>query len=150
MKKPNKKIRKKVITLLETLRYTFGFQNYEWCVQWMKEDNENDTADIQIEEDYQRITIRIYPCFMDLPVNDQRKAIVHECSHFLVFPLHDLSHRLIHGQLQTKEHLRIAVERSTSQVENLVHDFLQESFSDSKKAYKEFLGCPKKKTKKAR
>lgn len=130
---------KQVEALLDELQYLFAFQNYEWCIKYHKEDNDRTLASICMEEDYQRLIINIFPIFHKQTKETQRKTLIHELCHFLILPLHKLTESLMKGELNTTEHLRNAVERTTSQCENMIDGLLTEDHDDARKAYAKYI-----------
>lgn len=140
MKYPNKKQQKKVLDFLQQLQWMFGLQNYDRIVVFAKEDYKDFACKVNIEEDYQRIKITVYPCFWGNSLKNQREYILHEFCHFLTEPLTLINWNVIaNGEIQTKEHHRFAVEKSTSMIANILDKLLTDNVTFGKKAYKSYL-----------
>lgn len=129
--------RKEINRLVLSLRWLFGIQNYDFSFSFP--DKEEDfEADIEIKEDYQCIHMRVFPKFWRNSLEDQRKCIVHELSHFLCNPLSNIVDRMSEGELQTEEHIRVATEKTTSQIENVIDHLLKDIDWGAKLAYKKY------------
>lgn len=139
MKHPTKKEERRIQDFLTQMEGAFGVQNYDRSVHFAKEDHENNAAKVDIYEDYQRFKITIYPCFWENSLEHQREFLLHEFCHYLVEPLSQLSWDMIQGNLQTKEHRRVAVEKSTSLITNIVAKLLTDNMQFAKSAYKKYL-----------
>lgn len=142
-KKPTKKDKKFVQDFFEELQWFFGVQNYDREIAIEKEalDDPGITAwaDIVIEEDDQRVRVRIYPPFWELTRNLQCKTPLHELCHVMTNPLKEAVDDLIDGKLITPEARRIAIEKSTSMVENALHSLLSGRSKYATEAYKKWL-----------
>lgn len=121
--KPTKKDKKRVDEFLGFIENFFQLKNYDSGTVYKKEDESNIAASIKIEEDYQRITLFLYPYFWKLSLDEQRSTLLHEGVHYLIQPIADIAQTLLNGQLKTSEDKRIAWERSVSSTTN-IFDFL--------------------------
>lgn len=153
-KSPSIKNKAKLQALLCDMEYLFGLQNYDRTISYedteAKESGEY-AASIIVEEDYQRIHIKIYPCFWNATPKNQAGYILHEFCHFLTDSLSSLTTDLMNGNFQSKEHRRMAVEKSTSSVTNVIELFLSGKRNWMKKCYTKYYAVPaKKKSKKKR
>lgn len=132
-----KKLR--IIKFLEDMQWLFQVQNYERKLNIKKEDEDDKSAEITFNEDYQRITIKIFPCFFEQTLEEQRKALLHEFCHTITIPMNKLLVEYIDGKSITQETARMVHERSTSQIENILDGLLRGRFSYARKAYKDFI-----------
>lgn len=82
---PSKKQRKRLIQLLDDLMWLFSVQNMERAVSFKETQKGIRLAEVEIEENYQRLTIDIYPLFWDSSLKDQRKTIITEFVHYFNF-----------------------------------------------------------------
>jgi len=64
---------RKIKDLLFDLDWMFGTAVFDRELLYVKEDEEGKIAQITVEEDYQRITIRLYPLFFTKDLVEQRK-----------------------------------------------------------------------------
>lgn len=153
MKHPTKKDKAKVRKFCNDLMWFFGIQGYEKNLVFKEKSaaNENAAADVSVAEDYQRITINIYPTFWNCDEKEQRQILLHEHCHIFIQPVQHVATEMLEGRLQTREYLREAVEKSTCKVEYAIERILENRADYLKKGYNEYLGKPKPKvTKKKR
>lgn len=136
---PSEHEAKRLIDLLEGLQWMFGVQNYERSITYKESDADNYLATVKQEEDYQRISIEIYPAFWKESREDQRKTILHEFIHTWLHPLHYEACKMLEGKFSNKEMVRFAVERGTSSVENVVDSLLRGKLRYATKAYDKYL-----------
>lgn len=139
MQKPTKKEEKSLRSLLRDMQYLFGCQTYDRSVTIAKEAKQSYAAKIEIDEEYQRIRLTIYPCFWEATRDQQRGYIIHEFCHFLTDPLNQIAHNLLDGRLHSIQDRRDACEKSTSRIANLVVSILKDQESGAKKAFKKYL-----------
>ncbi len=135
VEKQKRKIREFFITLQDL----FQVGNLENSIKWMAENDGNVAAEITFEEKYQRISIKIFPMFLELPQIEQRKALLHEMCHLITIPLTSIAKDLLDGRFRTREEVDLFGERSTSQIEDLLDFLLCNRFKTIKKKYKAFL-----------
>ena len=138
-KHPTKKEEKRVQSFLKQMEWMFGLQNYDRTICFSKNADDTFAANVVVEEDYQRVKITIYPCFWDNTLKNQREYLLHEFCHYLTDSLANLAWDMMQGKLQTKEHRRLAVEKSTSMVSNIIDSLLCDNMSFAKVAYKKYL-----------
>lgn len=144
MKKPTSKDKKQLVELMENLDFLFGINAKSRSMVYMKEDRVEDTLerqpalDVAIEEDYNRVRIRIYPCFWEHTKDEQRKMVVHEYCHVLVSPLHQIAQNLLDGKLETTEHKRVAWEKSVTSIDYIINNFLSGEYQWAKKSYQKY------------
>lgn len=144
-KKPTAKDKKFINDFLTDLQWLFAIQNYERGVSFVDEDRESDKegfstyADVLVEEDYQRIKIRIYNAFWGLSREQQCKTLLHELCHVVTWPLKEAGDCLLDGKLVTREAFRVAMERSTATIENMLHDFLRGYNKHARECYQKYL-----------
>lgn len=149
-KVPTKKQRRRLAALMEQLDWFYGVSNQERNIHYAKQQNAENpdcTADIVIDEAYQRMTITIYPSFWDSTPENQREYITHEYTHYLIQPIQKIARALQHGRLHTAQDVEDAVEKATSSVAIMVDALLSGHRRYMLKAYKDYLAVPKKKKK---
>jgi hypothetical protein len=137
--------KKRIRVFFEGMDWLFQIQNLNKKIEWMKEDDGEKCAEVIYNEDYQRITIKIYPCFFEEELEDQRKALLHELCHTITIPMHKLTIEFMQGKAVTEETVRHAHERATSQIENILDGLLQGKLYYGKEAYAKYLKGKKKK-----
>lgn len=138
-KKIEKKIPHYIQLLLREFEVMFGLQTYDRAVVLEEKDQKNLAASVRIEEDYQRITIYIYPCFFHNTLKDQRMYLLHEFCHYFTDDLKTYADDLREGMYVTKENIRVANEKAVSRITNILDAFLVERRSSVQKAYAKFL-----------
>lgn len=147
MKKKIKKIKKlsqkqtikKVRTFLDEIQWLFQINNFDRQIVIKTEADGDLACEITYEEDYQRITIKIFPCFFTNNFQDQRKMILHELCHTITIPSKRLADDLLEGKLKTKDEIRDINERTTSQIENILDALLRGRSKYATQAYRNYL-----------
>lgn len=132
------KDKKRLSGFLDIFQFLFGIQNYDREIIYAKEDKEDYAACIDIEDDYQRITLTIYPRFFRNTLVNQKRYLLHELCHYLTDPLFAISCSLRDGNVETKEHVRRANEKSTSSIANILDMLLSGSCSKYVSYYRKF------------
>ena len=138
-KHPTKKEEKRIQKFLKDMQWAFGLQNWDRSLTFEKLDKENIACQIEIQEDYQRIQIYIYPCFFNYKLESQREYLLHEFCHYLTDPLANLAWKMSSGKLETDENRREAKEKSTSMMANILDKLLTDNMPFAKEAYREYL-----------
>lgn len=145
--KPSKKDKKDLLNLMSDLDFLFGINAKNRELRYKDSDKKvNDISticEILVEEDYNRVTIYIYPIFWDKDQKERASSIIHEYCHILVNPLHDVAQNLIDGKLETWEHKRVAWEKSVCSIEYLITGFLSGKFKWAKKSFNSYLKSSK-------
>ncbi|MFA6295517.1 MAG: hypothetical protein WC666_03805 [Candidatus Paceibacterota bacterium] len=134
----NKKEQERIEKLLNNLGFMFNVHNFEKEIIHEQVDN-GSLADISYEENYQRLTLRVYPCFFKQTIDEQRKTILHELCHTITLPLRTSFHEFLDGKATTKEQIKFLNERETSILENLFDLLLKGELNYAKEAYKEYV-----------
>ena len=130
---------KKIVDLLDELQWLFHLNNYDRQLNLEHKDEDNKGAQITFEEEYQRITLDIYPCFFKETPEEQRKMILHELCHTITIPLKVLANDLADGVLVTRQQIKEESERSTSKIENILNGLLQDRLVYAKQGYKNYI-----------
>ena len=139
-KEPIKKTKQRIDKFISQLEYMSSVQNYDKSVIYMESDNDGTAASVCIDEKYQRIDLRIYPCFFTNSLQNQREYLVHEFVHVLLLPLQDAVYDLQEGKLVTKRESDKALEKSTSAVtEILVRLLMKNKLEYLKKAFADYI-----------
>jgi hypothetical protein len=135
--------KKKIMHLLEQFDWMFGCQNFDRSVVFKKEDEYIDdrrrVCVINYHEDYQEMTVLIFPCFFEKNLQEQRKILLHEFVHTITIPLNRIACNLHDGVLCTPEQIRHEHERATSKIDNILNRLLIGGMTYAKKAYKDYL-----------
>lgn len=139
MKHPTKKEERRIQAFLKEMEWTFGLQNYDRSISFLKEDYKEYAARVEIQDDYQRIQISIYPSFFDKDTRTQREYLLHEFCHYLTDPIASVAWHLSNGKFVTDDHRRFENEKSTSRVTNILDKLLTDKMSFAKSAYKKYL-----------
>lgn len=134
-----KRKKEKALKFLEDIQWLFQVQNYEKTIEIMKEDEDEKCAEVTFTEDYQRIKVKLYPCFFEQTAKEQRKALLHELCHTITIPMNRAFVEFMEGKAVTQETARVLHERATSQIENIIDGLLQGRFSYARKAYNNYL-----------
>jgi len=135
----NKQVRKKIMKLVDGFCNLFGLNLYEIVYFWMKEDEENITASVTLEEPYQRISINVYPQFFGLEPREQRKAILHEICHTITLPSKIQANDMLDGKLVTQKAITDMNERTTSIIENILDCLFLQRTGNAKEAYNKYI-----------
>jgi len=141
MKHPTKKEEKQLQELLDSFDWFFGVKRMDRGLVYKERDEGGKSAEIRYEEDYQRITLYIYPCFWEGSRKERRKAILHEYCHIITIPSKVGMRELLDGKLITKDRIQEINERETSQIENIIDCLLQDHASYLPKSYKQYLNA---------
>lgn len=146
-----KKIPKHIIKLVERFEMVFDLGSWDRHFILKKNDEEERAASIEVDEEYQRIYISLYPCFFNNDRVQQREYILHEFCHVISTPLVRLLDEFKVGKLVTFQQIKFESERATSRMTNILDGFLTGGYMNSKRAYAEYLKKPvRKKSKKGK
>lgn len=143
---PNEKQKRKLANLMEQLDWFYGVSNQDRYLNYKKQndpESPDSAADISIDEQYQRMTISIYPNFWDNTEKDQRAFMIHEYTHYLVQPLQRVARNLHSGRLHTEKDINEAVEKVTSSVTIIIDALLSGKRGYMLKAYEDFISNKK-------
>lgn len=143
-----KRQQKKVKDFMADMQWMFGVANYKVSVLFEEKPDGETAADVTISEAYQRITVCVYPLFFNSPEKLQRQYLIHEFCHFFIAPIQKVAENLIHGQLETTNHIGEAVEKSTSRCEKVILFLLEKERDWVIKDYQKYVtkkSSPKKK-----
>lgn len=141
-------VKNRVRIFFEGMDWLFQIQNLSKKIDWMKEDEDGKAAEVIYREDYQTITIKIYPCFFEEEPEEQRKVLLHELCHVITIPMNRLTIEFMQGKAVTDETVRSIHERCTSQIENILDGLLQKRLQYAVRTYGEYLSKKKKGKKK--
>jgi len=130
---------KKITKFLNGIQWLFNINGFERNIVIKKEDYEERAAQICYEEDYQRITLTIYPKFFKETQEFQRKILLHELCHCLTLQSKVIACNLLDGELQTRENIKYENERLTSKIENILDGLLQGRLKYAKEAYAGYI-----------
>ena len=142
VKHPTKQEEKKLFTLMEQLDYLFSVNNFDRHIAFKEKENPENAevaADITIEIAYQRISIRIYPCFWEHTRKEQREFLLHEYCHTIPHPLNVLACDLREGKMVSMEQRRDALEEVTSRIALLLDAQLRSRNKYARIAYEKYL-----------
>jgi len=134
----------RILKFIDSFQWLFGVQNYSRTIVFEKEDYDDITAEITFNEKYQRIKIKLYPCFFKEPLEEQRKALLHEFCHVLTIPMKCLFSDFQDGKACTYETIKNTNERETSQIENILNGLLQGRLKYATTAYKNYIKVKRK------
>lgn len=129
-----------VRNLVKKLSLFFGVQNMDREIRYMNDDDGDIVSYIQYEEDYQRITLKIYPVFFEKTRSTQAKCLLHEFCHTITIPVQEAAINLLNGKFHSERDIRERSEKSTSQIENILHDMFVYGMKDMKDSYSEYIG----------
>lgn len=97
----------------------------EWAITSMQmmENHEDAAATINVDLDYLRATIRIYPCFWEHKRKEREEMVVHELCHIVSEEMYVMVHDQANGRLVTPQHANSARERLTQRITNVAFDW---------------------------
>jgi len=144
MKKKSKKLPPHIVKLYRKLSALFDVRAYQWYCNFPNKDEDNVALQIDVDEQYQRLTIKYFPTFFTHTRDEQRAFLLHEFCHIITHPLVDLLYSFKAGHLVTPQQVKAESERATSRVANIIHGLLTDEYSNSKKAYRVYLQLPKR------
>lgn len=138
-KQAKKRIEKQINELLMDLDFMFSLQNFSRDVVYLSNDvQEGDSftmAHVDFDEEYQTISIKIYPIFFEKTPREQRSCLLHELVHSITLPSKQISLDLLNGKLVTESQITFENERLTARIENILDLFLRGGFKYAKKSY---------------
>lgn len=143
--KENIKKKKRIEDFIVGISWMFQINNYEKEIIFEEKNKkaEDETREVQAEVDicekYQTITIRLYPRFFDLSLDEQRKTLLHELCHCLTGSSNILLQDFYNGKFVTPQQINSSNERETSQIENILDRLLTNRLNYAKKAYNNYL-----------
>lgn len=115
---------KYIFELIDKYRKIFQVENHEFDVVFADKKENMPLADIDHEQNYQRITIKIYPILMEKGLNDIRETLIHEFCHILTDPICNQAHNLFSGKFVTQEQIMYNNEMSTSMIANILKRYV--------------------------
>lgn len=139
MKHPTKKESKRVQDFLESIDWFFALNNFDREIVIKEQDTDNIAAEFSFREEYQSVTVKIYPCFWTHSLADQRKMLLHELCHSITLPSKAVAYGLLDGKLTTFDRIKDINEEATSKIENMLDSLLRGRKTYAKKAYKDYL-----------
>lgn len=144
-----KKIPSRIHNLLKDLQIFFGIQNYDRSITLEKSAKPHSSggglaASIEIDEEYQRVHIHIYPCFFSNSIKDQRQYLLHEFCHILTDSIYDDAFQLSLGTLRTRNQIRASNEKAVSRTMNIIEALLLGKMGYARAAYAAYLKPRKK------
>lgn len=141
-----KKVPPYVYKFVDILSDMFDVGTYDLRVTLLREESEAGTAcEVNVEQDYHRINIRIFPLFFTKPRTEQREFLLHEFCHTVTWDLFKLLTDLKDGKHVTEHQIKEHNERATSRMTHFLNGMMQGHYKRSRKAYKEFLKLPTRK-----
>lgn len=141
MKHPTKKEEKRLMDFTTQMEFLFAVNNFDRSFTYKKVESENDgsSLDVSVDIPYQRIHINVYPCFWNESLKEQRKQLLHEFCHTVIYPVQSVANDLFGGKFRTEKEIKDAVEQSTSRITELLHAQLIDRNKYAKVAYKKYL-----------
>jgi hypothetical protein len=129
----------RVLKFLEDIDWLFSLNNFDRVIKLPAEDDEDVVAEVNFDEKYQRINVRLYPCFFAHTLDEQRKALLHELCHSITIPSKVALHDALDGDLVTKKRANEINETTTSKIENILDGLLRGKLRYARNAYKNYL-----------
>lgn len=146
LKQP-KRLPKHTRDLVKKLTRLFALENYDRSFQYPKEDYEGTAASVHIEEDYQRVCIKLYPVFFKDSAENQKKYLLHEFCHTITHELVNMCDKMINGTFISRDQIKTGCERTTSKATIIIENLLLGYEPAASSAYRTF-GTKKKAVKK--
>lgn len=141
-----KKIPAYVIKLIDSLSDTFDVGTYDLRATLLHEESPTGAAcEVNVEQDYHRISINIFPVFFTKHRKDQREFLLHEFCHTVIWDLFKLLTDLKDGKHVTEHQIKEHNERATSRMTHFLNGMMQGHYKRARAAYKEFLKLPTRK-----
>ena len=133
---------KRIQKFLEEIEWMFELNNFERHLVEAKEQPEEHpllAAEVTPDMIYKEMTITLYPHFWTLPLEAQRKALLHELVHTMIQDTKMVAIDLLHGELHTESDIKQINEKTTSFVTYLLDYLLTGYLRYAKRAYKNYL-----------
>lgn len=134
-----KELRRKIVDLLTDFDWMFGTSVMDRKLVYMEDDEDGKVAEVTIHEEYQQITIRVYPCFFNHSLKEQRKALLHEFCHVISAPSRLAMFDMKDGKLITEDQIKFINEKETSRIECILDLLLQGKLTFARKAYQKYI-----------
>lgn len=138
VKDTNLAVRKKIQKFCEDFDFFAGVQHWDKSIVY-KETGDSPLASVQVDRDYKRVTLNIYPPFFKESKKSQAETLVHEFVHILIDPVHQTGSDMLEGYLVTKRHFTSSIEESTSGVTEVIVRLLQGKLAYAKKAFENYI-----------
>jgi len=139
-------VKRRITEFLKDMEWAFDFQNFLRTINFKDNDDpppEDKTsgpaAYVEIDWEYQRITINIFPCFFDSSIELQRTYLLHEFCHTFSDKLYGKAINLLRGKLETSAHLTQANEECTSRITELVGRLLEGKMRYARDGYANYI-----------
>mgnify|MGYP006972433322 CR=1 FL=1 len=130
------KLSKDLIHLIEQLDWFFEIRYYDRTIRYEKTDKEGINAEVSVQSDYKRVRLNIYPAFFTQPKKEQRKIILHEYVHTVLWPLQMQAYNAVNGKFINNETMMDAVESVTCAVTERLSSLLEGNSKFMVEAYK--------------
>jgi hypothetical protein len=141
--------KQRVIKFLEDIEWLFAIQNFDRQLTFKKTEDGEKAAEITFDERYQNIKVKIFPCFWEEKVEDQRKILLHELCHSITLPSKTMFYHFLDGEETfTKTQADEINEKATSKIENILDGLLRGRMAYARRAYADYVKVKKKKKKK--
>lgn len=137
-KHPTNKEKKRLMALAEQLDYLFYTSNHDRGFLFNKEDKDGIMAEVRLVDEYQQLTIAIYPLFWTKNAQEQRSALLHEYCHTLSAPMNDLLTDFADDKHVTIHQRKNAWEKVTSRITQLLDAQLRDMNKYAKVAYQKY------------
>jgi len=117
--KPTEKQRKEVARYIKKWRE--GLLLNEWSIDtwFMPEDKDGHAAEVLVEVNYLRASIRIYPCYWENTRRDREEFIVHELCHCITEEIYEACFDMSQGRMITPKYLEQMREQLTQRISNI-------------------------------
>ena len=138
--------------LIDELKIIYSVDYHDFTVRWHKEDEEGMTfASITYEDDYQRITLNIFPHFFKQDAHSQLKTLIHEFNHTKTLTLKDKFIGFINGtKCTTAKQVQDMDEKLTCGFENIINALMTNQLSYTQKRINDLVKNHEKNTTKKR
>ena len=139
MKKRNLK---RIIKFLEDIEWMFELNNWDRTLtEVLVQPDEYPTLTAEVIPDmtYKDITIKLYPNFFTISLENQRKALLHELVHVVIQDTKMIADDLLHGKFHSQTEIKDANEKAVSTITYYLDYLLTGNLKYAKRAYKDYL-----------
>src|SRR3990167_491424 len=138
----------RIQNFLGDLDFMFELNNFKRTLldkELQPEDCPDLTAEVVPDMTYKELTIKLYPNFLTLSLQEQRRVLLHELVHTLIQDTKMIANDLLNAKFHSLEEIKNANEKATSSITHLLDRLLTGNLKYAKAAYMDYLEIKKKK-----
>lgn len=133
------RVKKAVSQFFSDLEWIFDYQNFDRGIIFKEENFEDTAAAVDIDSEYRRVTMKIFPSFFDHKIYDQRDILLHEFCHTFTHEVHQGALRLLNGKFESADKLASRNEEATSRITQIIGALLKGKMKYARRGYKDYI-----------